>query len=202
MQSRFSIRILLCAAWLLAAAVGVAWMCQYEHTAGNAETTPLHWPSTAAISLDETRDTLVLFAHPKCPCTRATLEELDRLLARGRNKIAAFVFFLQSDELADAWADSDLRKKAAAIPNVTVFNDPQGALAKTFGAQTSGHVVLYSPQGELLFSGGITESRGHSGRNASGIALISRLEREQSSRAETPVYGCSLVDSLCRRVAP
>ena len=202
MQSRFFFRLLLCAAWLFAAAGGVAWMCQYEHTAGNAETTPRHWPSTTAITLDETRDTLILFAHPKCPCTRATLEELDRILAQSRNKIAAFVLFLQPDEFAEAWADSDLRKKAAAIPNVTVLNDFHGALAKTFGAKTSGQVVLYSPRGELLFSGGITESRGHAGRNAAELALISRVEREQSSRAETPVYGCSLVDSLCRRAAP
>lgn len=201
MQSRFSIRILLCAAWLLAAICGVAWMCQYEHLAGNAGTTPRHWPSTAAITLNDARDTLILFAHPKCPCTRATLGELDHILARNQNKIAAFIFFLQPDKVADAWADSDLRKKAEAIPNVTVLNDPQGMFAKAFGAETSGHVVLYNPQGELLFSGGITESRGHFGRNAAETALISQVEREQSSRTEKPVYGCSLLDPLCRSAA-
>lgn len=198
MQSRFSIRILLCAAWLLAAIGGVAWMCQYEHTSGNAGTTPRHWPSTTSVRLDNQRDTLILFAHPKCPCTRATLDELDHILAQSQNKIAAFVFFLQQDEFAQAWAESNLRKKAAAIPNVTVLDDPQGLLAKAFGAETSGHVVLYSPQGELLFSGGITESRGHFGRNAAGTALLSQVEREPGSRTETPVFGCSLLNPICR----
>lgn len=201
MRLRFSIRILFCAVWLLTAAGGVAWMFHYEHVPGNAGSAPQRWPSAVPFHLDSERTTLVLFAHPECPCTAATLEELDHVLARDRDKIAAFVVFLHTKKFADVWSQSNLRKKAAAIPGVTTLDDPDGRFAETFGARTSGHVVLYSASGNLLFSGGITESRGHIGRNSAEKALISRVEREQSSRVETPVYGCSLVDVVCRPAA-
>jgi hypothetical protein len=46
----------------------------------------------------------------------------------------------------------------------------------------------------LLFSGGITESRGHAGANAGENAIVSLVNTHAAERTKTFVFGCSLVD--------
>jgi hypothetical protein len=73
-----------------------------------------------------------------------------------------------------------------------VLSDVDGAEARRFGAETSGHTFLFDSAGRLLFNGGITESRGHSGDNAGESAIVSLVNDRVSTRAETFVFGCSL----------
>ena len=70
--------------------------------------------------------------------------------------------------------------------------DIDGALAKRFSIQTSGHALLYDSDGKLLFSGGITGGRGHAGDNEGRQTLTSFLEDGTSPSATRPVYGCPL----------
>ena len=85
-----------------------------------------------------------------------------------------------------------------AIPNVSVHEDLDGSLAKKFGAESSGYVVLYTPGGQLLFRGGITLSRGHIGDNVGQSSILALLNNKNGSAVkETPVYGCSLVQEAC-----
>jgi hypothetical protein len=58
--------------------------------------------------------------------------------------------------------------------------------------------MLYDGNGRLLFSGGITGARGHSGDNAGRSTVLSLLSRDTVDRAETPVFGCSLFDPEAR----
>ena len=90
------------------------------------------------------------------------------------------------------WCKKDLWHSAAAIPGVQVLCDEEGREAQGLGAATSGQVVLYSPGGELLFSGGITVSRGHAGDNAGRDAVISCLTGLRADRTHCPVFGCPL----------
>ena len=78
------------------------------------------------------------------------------------------------------------------MPGVAVMDDVDGKLAKLFGAETSGYVVIYNPQGKLLFNGGITGSRGHAGDNAGLSAAVGWLTDNNSHLRCTSVYGCSL----------
>jgi hypothetical protein len=55
--------------------------------------------------------------------------------------------------------------------------------------------MLYDVNGRLLFSGGITGSRGHAGDNAGRTAILALLHREASGRNDTFVFGCSLFAS-------
>jgi len=187
-------RILLCVAWLLAVTAGTAALLIHQNAAGHAGHTPAHWPQGVALTPDRNGPTLVLFAHPQCPCTRATINELNRLLARCPKALAAHVVFLKPGELADDWVRTDLWRSAAAIPNVKVHEDPDGEMMRRFGAETSGHVVLYDPQGRLLFNGGITAGRGHAGDNAGSSVILSLLSGEMATLKRTPVYGCSLLN--------
>jgi hypothetical protein len=71
--------------------------------------------------------------------------------------------------------------------------DADGSEARRFGAETSGHTLLFDPNGSLLFSGGITASRGHAGRNAGESAIIAAVNGKRTDRTGTPVFGCSLI---------
>lgn len=184
--------VVLC--WILVVGAGFAALMNYQNVKGNAGSVPRDWPADTSLSLDSRRDTLIMFAHPKCPCTRASVEELNRLLARSAGKIAAQVCFFQPAQFPDVWNDSDLRKRAAAIPGVKVSDDLEGAQARLFGAETSGYVLLYNPDGRLLFKGGITSSRGHAGDNAGEEAIIALASGGAPGQRQTPVYGCSLLD--------
>lgn len=166
----------------------------YENASGSAGPAPGLWLSGTQIPLDRNRDTLIMFAHPRCPCTRASLGELNRLLAQSNGRIAAHVFFFRPPGYPDDWTRTDLWRSAAAIPGVTVQDDVDDALARKFGAETSGYVLLYDPHGKLLFRGGITGSRGHAGDNVGETAIISLAMGQSTAVTNTPVYGCSLMN--------
>ncbi len=188
----FKVRTALVALWLFAVGAGFAMILNYQKTSGQTGPTPGRWPAGSQITLDPQRDTLVMFAHPQCPCTRASIGELNRVLARTHDRVTAHVFFIKPSQSSEGWSKTDLWRSAAAIPGVTVHEDLGGRLAGLFGAETSGDVLLYDTKGQLLFSGGITGSRGHAGDNASETTLISLCEGQTIQFAETPVFGCSL----------
>lgn len=192
-----SARTCLFVLWLLVVAGGIAAVSNYQNRHGSAGSTPEHWPAITTIRLHLDRDTLVMFAHPECPCTRASVEELNRLLAQGRGRIAAYVLFFKPGQLPADWTETGLKQSAAAIPGVNVQDDPDGVLARKFGAETSGYVVLYDPQGRLLFRGGITAGRGHAGDNAGETAIAALAAGQPTDLRQTPVYGCSLLSQSC-----
>jgi hypothetical protein len=74
---------------------------------------------------------------------------------------------------------------------VTVVSDSGGIEAGLFGAEASGATLLFDAQGGLLFSGGITASRGHAGENAGENAVVSLINGERAPLSRTFVFGCS-----------
>jgi len=134
-----------------------------------------------------------MLAHPHCPCTRASVGELARIMAHGQGKVNACVLFVKPTGAGANWDDTELRHNAAAIPGVTVLTDSDRTETARFGAETSGHTLLFGRDGALLFSGGITPSRGHAGGNAGESAILAIIEEEWGDHAAaTPVFGCSL----------
>lgn len=194
MAKFFPSRIVLCALWLAGVSIGLWVVGRFEASAGPAGWTPAQWPVASRLTLDSHVDTLILFAHPQCPCTRASIEELNQLMARCQGKIATEVLFLQPTNATDEWVRTGRWQTAAAIPGVRVEADLGGVEARRFDAETSGYVVLYNPQGRLLFGGGITSSRGHVGDNAGEAAIVSLVAGRNVALKQTPVYGCSLTN--------
>jgi hypothetical protein len=188
-------RLLLTAAgalWLCMIAVGVEALWSYESTPGVAAAAPALWPAASRIKPDAARATLVMSAHPHCPCTRASIGELARLMTQAQGRVTAYVLFVKPPGFSDRWVQSDLWASAAAIPGVTPVLDDGGAEAGLFRAETSGQTVLYDAAGNLLFSGGITSARGHAGDNAGRTAIVSLLTSDEAAERDTPVFGCSL----------
>jgi hypothetical protein len=60
-----------------------------------------------------------------------------------------------------------------------------------YGAQTSGQAYLYNRGGDLVFSGGLTESRGTEGDSV-GMLAIRETAADQTCVPTAPVYGCSV----------
>lgn len=193
------VRILVYSLWLFAVGTRIVLILDYENASGSVGAAPERLLSGTQIPLEHNRDTLIMFAHPKCPCTRASVEELNRLLAQSNGRIAAHVFFFKPAGYPDDWTRTDLWRSAAAIPGVTVQDDVDDALARKFGAETSGYVLLYDTHGKLLFRGGITGSRGHAGDNVGETAIISLAMGQSTTVTQTPVYGCSLMNNTCRQ---
>lgn len=191
-------------AWIVAVAIGLRVLLNYESAPGRIGAVPEQWPTIRGIPRSADRPTLVMLAHPFCPCTRASMGELAQIMAQVQGKVDAYVLFFKPDSSGPDWNDTGLRRSAAAIPGVTVLSDLDGLAARRFGAETSGHTLLFDRTGRLLFSGGITQSRGHSGRNAGESAIIALLNDQRVDRTKTLVFGCSLgnrsqpgKDALC-----
>jgi hypothetical protein len=193
MPNRLPLLLFVCAFWLLMAAAGLVVLTGYEQKPGAIGETPSHWPSEAGISLDSSRPTLLLFAHPKCPCTRASIEELNRLLTQCRDRLTPHVVFFSPEDAPSDWPQTGLWESARAIPGVLVETDAGGKRAQRFGAATSGYVVVYHPHGELLFKGGITAGRGHAGDNDGVDAILSVLSSGRTTR-QTRVFGCAILN--------
>jgi hypothetical protein len=184
--------------WSLAIFAGMMTLLAYSNSPGPEVTSPATWPVKSRISLDRNRPTLVVFAHPRCPCTRASLSELDRLLSNCQGQLTAQVWFIKPPGTSAEWTKTDLWRQATAIPGVTVHSDDDGVETRRFHAETSGYIVLYDPRGNLLFQGGITDSRGHEGDNEGRTALESLVQGKLFKQVRTPVYGCSLLGQCSR----
>src|SRR5262249_13547366 len=65
--------------WLGSVCAGLAVMLDYENGAGVAATPPARWPAGSRLERVAGRATLVMSVHPHCPCSRASIEELDHI---------------------------------------------------------------------------------------------------------------------------
>jgi hypothetical protein len=187
---------------ILAWVGGVAWGIQkierYSSTPGMAAGAPAQWPGSTLVAPQAGRSTLVMFMHPQCSCTRASLEELKTIVERTHGDVSAWVVVLKPSGMKDEWAQSGTWETARNMSGVTVVMDDEGGEADRFGAFTSGHTVLYSPDGKLQFSGGITAARGHVGENSGERSVISFVTSGKADSSAHEVYCSGLHDPAPR----
>jgi hypothetical protein len=185
----------LTALWICAVSSGLCVVWAYENRPSPDASAPPQWPAHSTLVRADDRPTLLFVAHPQCTCTRASLENLAEVLARSPKQPKTYVLFLRPTVFEAGWAHTDLWRSAAALPNVTVVRDDDGAEARQFGVETSGQTLLYDRGGSLIFNGGVTGSRGHAGENAGETALIALITRGQSDLKVASVFGCPLFAS-------
>jgi len=184
--------IFLGASWAAGVAAGLTYVARYQNAPGPVARVAERWP-TEAPPINGAGVTLAVFLHPECPCSRATVNSLDEIVAHAPgDRLRIYVFAEMPKEMSSAWADSTLIRAARVIPHVHIMNDPDYKFARAFGAFTSGHTALYDAQGQRLFSGGITASRGHEGDNDGSRAIRGILMNHTPEIRETPVFGCAL----------
>lgn len=179
--------------WLSLLGSGLWLLARYSSVPGTAARAPAGWPIASKIPRSNKLPTLLVFAHPHCPCTRATLAELARLMPKIRGKMETHVLVLKYAGQTEEWAKSGLWSDAESIPAVTTVLDIDGAEAKRFGAETSGQTLLYGVGGDLVFQGGLTPSRGHEGDSEGKDFVAAYAAGDRSARKNiTAAFGCSL----------
>lgn len=185
--------------WFLVIACGLGQVWSYARTSNARSTPPEHWPASLPFSRSDTNGTLVLALHPRCPCTRATIAELQRVLADAEEKPAVVALIYRPAQSSQAWDDAASVQLHPTLTNLRSVDDVEGKIARQFGLNTSGEIILYDRSGALRYSGGITGSRGHEGPNPGQAALLHHLQGQASVR-EFPVFGCSIRQSACERL--
>jgi hypothetical protein len=180
------------AAWLCAVFAGTTALMRYKNAAGAQVEPPSRWPQASSVVRAPGHATLVLAAHPHCPCTRASLTELDRLLARAAGRLEAAVLFVKPRGAPENWENTDLWQRVASMPRAKPILDVDGVEAHRFHALTSGQALVYDEAGNLLFSGGITPARGHEGDSAGRAYILAALGGAHLEHPTAPVFGCAL----------
>lgn len=189
--------------WLSATVAGIFCLAKYENTpAETSSAYPAVFPAESLIPHNGEQPTLIFFSHPKCPCTRASLHELNRLMTDVNGKLQVYVIFTKPIGADENWAQTDLREIAENIPNTQVLIDENERETKVFNAQTSGLILLYDRSGKLRYNGGITASRGHEGDNPGRSAISNIILNDFDETSKTPVFGCPLRDKDCRSETP
>lgn len=181
------------ALWIGGIAYGSTAMWQFQRKAGESAVAPVRWPASSRLSPAKDAPTVVMFAHPRCPCTRASVSELRTLLSGPlRDARSVYVLVLKPREFPDGWEKTDVWRNAASIPGVTVISDVDGLEAARLGARTSGQTLVYDAAGTLVFSGGITALRGEAGENLGSRSVGAVLAGQAPAREATPVFGCPI----------
>lgn len=168
--------------WLTFCVGGFVALAVYQFSAG----TPAHLPAERRSNYTaQTGRVLQVFAHGECLCTRASLAELQRVVkevgAMESTTLQAFLFLPETQGIPPT-LDPTLGWQETVLTSAQGFEER--------GITTSGHVRLWN-DGELLFDGGVTLSRGHPDSNEHSAALAHCLTY-WTKTFPRPVYGCSL----------
>lgn len=180
--------------WGVAAVGGLGYLASYANKPGSSARMPHAWPEDSQLVRNPDGPTLVMFIHPHCPCTRASLSELSRAMARSHEPMDVLAVFIRPMDFKGGWEQGTLWNVAAELPGVKTLVDPGGREARRFDARTSGQVGLYDRHGKLRFSGGITSARAHEGDNTGGQAVSTWLNEGDCIVSRTDVFGCSLFE--------
>jgi len=184
--------------WVVAVAVGWVAVSRYDLTTEQplGDDLAAQWPADSEIVRPDDLATILLFLHPKCPCSRASLTELERLTASlegQRARDAKLIVVVTTPESPSGeWLKTATVARASRLRNGTLFVDRGGVEAKRFGAVTSGLVMLYDGKGTCRYAGGVTIARGHEGENGGRLSLLKILEGDLTAPAKFPAFGCRL----------
>jgi hypothetical protein len=182
--------------WLICVSLGFFLLLSYKGTPGKSGIPPNLWPGDTALARNVDGYTLVMLAHPQCPCTQSSIENLAQLQNEYSRLMKSYVLFLLPDGKSTEWSDTALIREAEQIHDVKVLADREGKECKRFGVVTSGHALVFDRDGHMLFSGGITPARGHGGECRALDRLHALLDGEKAGTPSFfPVFGCPLEDS-------
>jgi len=190
--------LFLLAAWGVVVLSGIFYLGAYAAKPGDLGAPPVRWPAESRIELDGRRPALVMFLHPRCICSRASLGELAYIMDRCRDRVSVHAVLLGTPVL-DRLGPSEIEQDLAGLADVHVYRDLGGTEARRFRVATSGHVLVYDGRGRLIFSGGITAARGHRGDNYGREAVLDRILNRDGGRSGSPVFGCPLTTPRATR---
>jgi hypothetical protein len=177
---------LACSVWLFGIIHFSLQMMAFDSTPGARAEAPPLWPAQSTISHVAGRKVLVMFIHPECSCSHASLEQLALLENLLGGQLTARVVLWHSGSSA---ASGRWRQRADAVP---VVDDRDGREARIFGAKTSGQTMIYNEYGRLIYAGGLTVLRGEAGGERALQDIARVIKESRNSGVERPVFGCPI----------
>jgi hypothetical protein len=177
--------------WIALVGGGLYAMGHYDNTPGSQQRAPEEWPGGTNFQLSARGATALVFLHPRCSCSVATLLEVERVSKESGGRVQITAVFITPGQAGPEGLQGTIAAQAAAIPGIAVVEDRGGAEARRFRALTSGLALLYSPSGRLEFAGGLTGARGIAGSNRGARAFL-RAALGTSIAGTSQVFGCEL----------
>ncbi len=133
---------------------------------------------------------LFVFLHPRCPCSRATVQEFLSIVDRIDDRCDCTAYLVCPGDTGREFAEGKILEALRTSKKINIVYDLGGDSAKRMGVRTSGHTFLFSASGNLLFEGGITGARGQIGENGGKHGLSDKLASPGKTLFRWPVYGC------------
>lgn len=158
------------------------------------------WPQDSRLVQDD-RERLVIFIHPQCPCTIATLSELEAILVRKTVPTTCVISATDPEWLTSKVMQQIKKLQTHYSASIDIFLDTDGSEGERFEAIASGHCMYFDRHGKKVFSGGITASRGHVGDSDARYRLLELIQMEPDGvDVEVvncfPVFGCRLPTNM------
>ena len=196
--------------WFVSVGTGLAWLMAYDNTPGTPPTRPRAGPLSSALARDAAGPTLVMLAHPRCDCTRASLGELAELLARAPQRPRTFVVFIRPGGVAAAGRRPARAIRRRGSPASPWFATTTATRRDRFGVWTSGQTLLYDRDGQLAVFGrhhrrarkvrrqhrtgdslshcstAHADPRDHAGLRLLAVRLVERVQRRQREAPMVP----------------
>ncbi len=177
--------------WCALITVGSGALTRFEAVPGANRPAPDQLAIEGGAPPSNPRAQLFLALHPKCPCSRASVRVLSRILSRAAVAPDVSVLMYRPAAEDGTWIDGTLRQTCESL-GWRIRQDPDGVEASALGALTSGAVALYDAGGRLLFQGGVTAARGQETGGAGALGLEAALGRGSLSSHSSPVFGCPI----------
>lgn len=171
---------------------GLQYLMVYSAQAGSQNTILNQRPTQSKLSSTPSPH-LVMFLHPGCSCSKASLTELSKLMSE-TPELTAQIVFMKSKKLELLFNQNPLVEKAKLISRANIVYDENGDESRLFEAETSGLTHLYI-NSNLVFNGGLTMARGHEGESAGKAAILSHLKGHKAD-SKTLVFGCDIFGKL------
>jgi hypothetical protein len=183
------------AVWLSVAVMGFAIQAKYGATPGEGSDAPGTWPAESMLQPALELPRILVFLHPHCPCSHATLAQLERVLFGAGSAVHCDLIFVAPPGTERGWEDGKLLHRARRLASASIHIDSDGTEARLFGAATSGQVLFYDTNSRLRLSAGITPLRGHAGESSGSVALRALLTGSGEPFETGAVFGCPLFDA-------
>ena len=135
---------------------------------------------------------VVMALHPKCPCTRNTLVELQQLLTIDPfSTRCTFLLALPQGE-AISWMDTGTARLAKSLPNSQMLVDIDATRSRQLGLRNSGAMLVVQSDRTVAFCGGITAGRSCVAANPGSETVAKLFRHESVVSITTPTFGCPL----------
>ena len=181
--------------WLFILVAGISAFAKFAYTPGETAHAPKLWPALTRLKAPNQLPKLLVFVHPKCGCSEATLRNLEKILPDLVNKVQIKIVM---NDLGDPamLQGSKAFAQASAFKNVDIVVDHGGYETAAFGVKTSGQAMLYDETGHLVFQGGLTPFRGHEGVSEGEISVVKWIQTREMVWKDTSVFGCAMKEKI------